>query len=47
VLTLILKALLKPLAKKPPKGAIMDANRPREKACHWTGRVEIPFHGDC
>lgn len=32
--TLILKALLKPLAKKPPKGAIIDANKPRHRACH-------------
>lgn len=32
--TLILKALLKPLAKKPPNGAMIDANKPRHKACH-------------
>lgn len=32
--TFILKALLKPLAKKPPKGAIIEANKPRHKACH-------------
>lgn len=32
--TFTLKALLKPLAKKPPKGAIIDANKPRHRACH-------------
>lgn len=32
--TFTLKALLKPLAKKPPKGAIIDANKPRHSACH-------------
>ena len=32
--TLNLNALLKPLAKKPPKGAIIEANKPRAKACH-------------
>jgi len=32
--TFILKALLKPLAKKPPKGAIIEANKPKHKACH-------------
>jgi hypothetical protein len=31
---LTLKALLKPLAKKPPKGAIIDENKPRHRACH-------------
>jgi hypothetical protein len=34
VCTFILKALLKPLAKNPPNGAIIDANKPRAKACH-------------
>lgn len=32
--TLNLKALLKPLAKNPPNGAIIEANKPRAKACH-------------
>lgn len=45
--TFILKALLKPLAKKPPKGAIIEANKPRHKACHWTGRIDISFQGNC
>lgn len=45
--TLILKALLKPLAKNPPNGAIMDANKPRHKACHCTGSIDISFRGNC
>lgn len=45
--TFILKALLKPLAKKPPKGAIIEANKPRHKACHWTGRIDTSFQGNC
>jgi len=32
-LTLILKALLNPEAKKPPKGPIMELNRLREIEC--------------
>jgi len=32
--TLNLNALLKPLAKKPPNGAIIEANKPRAKPCH-------------
>lgn len=32
--TLILKALLNPLAKNPPKGAIIEANNPMHNACH-------------
>lgn len=47
ITTLSLKALLKPLAKKPPKGAIMDANRPMAKACHCTGRIDNSFQGNC
>jgi len=46
-ITFILKALLKPLAKKPPNGAIIDANRPRAKACHCTGIMATSFHGNC
>jgi len=30
---LILKARLKPLAKKPPKGATIEANNPKAIAC--------------
>lgn len=45
--TFILKALLKPLAKKPPKGAIIEANKPRHKACHWIGRIDISFQANC
>jgi len=41
--TFIFNALLKPLAKKPPKGAIIDANNPKHKACHCTGRMAISF----
>lgn len=44
--TLILKALFKPLAKKPPNGAIIDANKPRYIACHCTGEIDIPFQGN-
>lgn len=44
---MILKALLKPLAKNPPKGAIIDANKPTHKACHWTGKMETSFQGNC
>lgn len=43
--TLILKALLKPLAKNPPNGAMMDANSPSHKACHCTGKTAISFSG--
>lgn len=43
--TLILKALLKPLAKKPPNGAIIDANSPIHKASHCTGKTAISFQG--
>lgn len=42
-----LKALLKPLAKKPPKGAMIDANRPRHTACHCTGNTKISLLGNC
>jgi len=42
---LILKALLKPLAKKPPNGAMIDANSPIHKACHCTGKTAISFQG--
>jgi len=42
---LILKALLKPLAKKPPNGAMIDANSPNHKACHCTGKTGISFQG--
>lgn len=45
--TFILKALLKPLAKKPPKGAIIEANKPRHKECHWIGRIDISFQENC
>ena len=45
--TLILNALLNPLAKNPPKGAMIDANKPRHNACHWTGRTSISFQGNC
>ena len=38
---------MKPLAKKPPNGAIIDANRPRAKACHCTGKRNTSFHGNC
>jgi hypothetical protein len=44
---LILKALLKPLAKKPPNGAMMDANSPSHKACHCTGKTAISLSGIC
>lgn len=37
VLTLILKALLKPLAKKPPKGPIKEANVDKAMLCNWNG----------
>lgn len=47
VQTLILKALLNPLAKNPPNGAIMDANKPKHKACHCTGSIDISFRGNC
>jgi hypothetical protein len=47
VCTFILKALLKPLAKNPPNGAIIDANKPRAKACHCTGKRKTSFHGNC
>jgi len=46
VYTFILKALLKPLAKNPPNGAIIDANKPRAKACHCTGIMASSFHGN-
>jgi hypothetical protein len=45
--TLNLNALLKPLAKKPPNGAIIEANNPRAKACHWTGIIATSCHGNC
>ena len=45
--TLILKALLKPLAKKPPNGAIIDANKLKHKACHLTGKIAISFQVNC
>jgi hypothetical protein len=45
--TFILKARLKPLAKKPPNGAIMDANNPYAKACFCTGNVVHSCHGNC
>lgn len=45
--TLILKALLKPLAKKPPKGAIIEAKSPSHNACHCTGKTSISFQGNC
>jgi hypothetical protein len=45
--TLILNALLKPLAKKPPNGAMMDANSPSHKACHCTGKTAISLSGIC
>lgn len=41
---MILKALLKPLAKNPPNGAMMEANSPSHKACHCTGKTAISFH---
>ena len=44
--TLNLKARLKPLAKNPPKGAMIDANKPSAKACHWTGIIRTSFHGN-
>jgi len=37
LLTLILKALLNPEAKKPPKGPIMELNRLREIECQIKG----------
>jgi hypothetical protein len=45
--TLILNALLKPLAKNPPNGAILDANRPYANACFCTGKTLTSFHGNC
>jgi hypothetical protein len=41
-----LKALLKPLAKNPPNGAIIDANNPKASACHCTGKIGISFQGN-
>jgi hypothetical protein len=38
---------LKPLAKKPPNGAIIDANKPSAKACHCTGKIPTSFQGNC
>lgn len=35
---MISKARLNPLAKKPPKGAIKDANTAKETACTMKGR---------
>lgn len=35
--TLILKALLKPLAKKPPKGPTMEAKVERAMLWIWNG----------
>lgn len=35
--TLILKALLNPLAKKPPNGPIRDANVDNAMLCIWKG----------
>lgn len=35
--SLILKALLTPEAKNPPKGAISEANPAIIKACIWAG----------
>lgn len=45
--TFTLKALLKPLAKKPPKGAIIEANKLRHRACHCTGNTCSSFQGNC
>ena len=39
VLTFILKALLTPEAKKPPKGAIKEANVAITKTWMWAGEV--------
>ncbi len=36
---LSLKARLKPLAKKPPKGAMMDAKLAMAKPCHCMGEM--------
>lgn len=41
--TFIFNALLKPLAKNPPKGAIIEAKSPIYKACHCTGKMPISF----
>lgn len=38
---------MKPLAKNPPNGAIIDANRPKAKAWHCTGKYAISFQGNC
>ena len=40
-LTLTLKALLKPLAKKPPKGAMREEKQAKAKACHAMGYIQI------
>ena len=36
-LTFMLKALLKPEAKKPPNGAMREAKTERGKECSWAG----------
>lgn len=37
--SLILKALLKPEAKNPPKGAKVQAKSAMTNACSWTGAI--------
>jgi len=44
--TLILKARLNPLAKKPPNGATRDANNPKAIACVCTGITPYSFQGN-
>ena len=41
--TLSLKARLKPLAKKPPKGAMSEANMAITAPWKWIGRKETVF----
>lgn len=46
--TLILNALLKPLAKKPPNGPITELNTDNDKECNINGYiVMVDFHLNC
>lgn len=47
--TLILKALLNPEAKKPPKGPMMELNKLKDKECHTNGyiRMEVDLRPNC
>jgi hypothetical protein len=44
-LTLILNALLNPLAKNPPNGPMTEANNDIDIECNMNGYNVIVFHG--